>query len=228
VRYDDEDDDRPRRKKRRKEESGPPVALIVGILAGVFILIGVSVGMFFALRGKAKPGDETVQQGSPPPLSAEGLGLTAGPAWVDFQHPEGLFTAKTHVKPVHFGRPEGGSVFAPTKAGFFNACTHLAVARDLQMSMEVRVYPKVLTPEAQAEENRLAYMSFMIKGTRKTVTWAGREAVEDKDVSGAITIRRRVFIGNRLYAFTITGLPNQLTEAEIAKFFDSFKPQKTD
>ena len=67
MRYDDEDDDddRPRKKKRRKEESGPPVALIFGILAGVFILIGVGVGAYFALRGNKNKPPETAQATEP-------------------------------------------------------------------------------------------------------------------------------------------------------------------
>ena len=60
------------------------------------------------------------------------------------------------------------------------------------------------------------------------MTWAGREATEDRDEVGQLFVTRKLFVGNRLYKFRITGGPDRPTAEELATFFDSFVPQKSE
>ena len=58
--------------------------------------------------------------------------------------------------------------------------------------------------------------------------WGGREAEEDRDEGTNLSVRRRLYVGTRMYQFTFFGTPGHPTPAELATFFDSFQPQKTE
>lgn len=218
-----EDDDDQLRRKRRKPAKRTPVLLIAGI--AVFILslvILASLGFYFAFKGTTKKVPADPVQLLPQKLTDPTRN------WVDFQDPEGLYAAGVPVNPVHFVRPEGGSVFAPSKTGFFNSSAFEAPTADLRASLEVRVFTQEgLDAHNRAEEVLGGPKAFGFNTTRKKVIWAGREAIEDRDdplkPGAQLSVRRRLFIGNRLYQLTLTGSGGRPTEAELNAFFDSFK-----
>ena len=225
---DDDEDDRPRRKQRHKVANGPPLALIVGIVGGVLLLIAVSLGAYFAFRGfKKERADEAVQRADPnrpnDPKPVEASSETAG--WIDFQHPEGVFSARVPVKPVYFLRPKGGSIFAWNDE-FFNTDSFVSTSKDLLASMDVRVFTQDGLEGHLRVDGQFGPKQFGLNATRKTVMWGGREAVEDRDDKTQISVRRRLYVGKRMYQFTIQGSPGRPTPAELATFFDSFQPRK--
>jgi hypothetical protein len=227
---DDDDDDRPRRRKRRKEKSGPPVALIFGILAGVFILVGFGVGMFFALRPKSKPDQPEAARNEPlvPDIKNGELPavLAQKDGWIDFTHPEELYSARVPAKPVHFVPPEGGSVYAPTKSGFANKSQFQSVTKYLNASLVVGIHTQGGLDDWKRSDDLLGPKKLGPDATRRKVMWGGHEAVEDRfEFKRTLIVRRNVFIGNRQYEFTIMGADGRPTAEDLARFFDSFQPK---
>ncbi len=230
MRYDDDDDDQPGRKKRHTQQSGPPVGLIVGIVAGVILLVAGGIGAYFALRPKNKPVEkETTQEQVVPGIPSKDLPAALGlrPGWVEFRHPEGLFTVKAPAKPVQLSPPENGSIFNMSNVAFFNKSGYVATGKELSASMDVLLFTEAGLESDRRSDEKLGPTALAVDGTRTAVKWAGRDAVEDRKPSGMLSVRRRLYVGNRLYQFTITGATTgRPTQEELALFFDSFQPQK--
>ena len=139
MRYDDEDDDdRPRRKKkRRKESSGPPIGLILGILGGVVVIAAGVVGAYFALRSKPKAESDST------PALASGKPTDQ---WIEFRHPEGLYTVKMPCVPEHSVLPRGGAVLATNSDGV-NSCVFGCRHGELLVAASVELFPPGRSPE---------------------------------------------------------------------------------
>ena len=153
-----ETQDRPRRRRSKPASGSSKTGVYIALGAGGAVLLAVAVAAVFLVRAANKE--------HAPKAGETARGDDASPAenWVDFRHPEGLFTVKVPAaNPVHFGRPDGGTIFAPAKNQFHNSSTYVSLNRDLSATMEV----SILTPLGMDHEKSVDKNSAIGKSTAR-------------------------------------------------------------
>jgi hypothetical protein len=149
--------------------------------------------------------------------------LPAG--WVEFTHPQEAYAVFLPARPRAVNVTLGSDLRQPIPVGRALISDHLAVVSDLDCSLGVMIYSPELV-------DGLRNVPFPLAATEKRVqvTWAGHPAVEDtfeNPESQAISVRRSMWVGNRIYYCKVAGMKaGRPTAAERAAVFDSFVPGK--
>jgi hypothetical protein len=167
-----------------------------------------------------------------PAVPALPVGPVLPKGWVEFHHPDGAFTVHLPTQPkpskAHLNMslrqsvPEGQMVISAydtdNKTGF-------------NCSLNVTIFSPELVDSIRGTGEKHELPGY--KPVRKSVTWAGHPSTEDtientfRDGTKQLTIGRNMWIGNRLYYCSLSGLePGRPTAEEAAAVFDSFVPEK--
>jgi hypothetical protein len=164
----------------------------------------------------------------PSPGSPDRPARPAG--WVAFRHPSGAYSIYTPGEPVPAEPGESFTLTQPVPAGRAVRSKHQTHSRGPNCELEVAVFSPELVPDVEAAWRGKPHPTGAIKPTSTPVTWAGHPAVErtgefkTPDGNRRTDVQRWMFVGNRLYVATLSGLNGSLTAAERAAFFDSFTP----
>lgn len=159
--------------------------------------------------------------GAPKPVLPVRPALPAG--WVELQQPDGAFAVFLPASPRPKGMEAGSSLDQPVPAGRALMSDFAAQATGLYCEGGVAVFsPELVDGVRTATERRPADGP---NGKRAPVTWAGHPAVEDTSEvpeTRGLTVKRWMWIGNRMYYCTLYGqAPERPTAAERAAVFDS-------
>lgn len=143
--------------------------------------------------------------------------LPAG--WVAFTHPEDAFSVYLPAA----AQPKKGNQFGlsqPVPTGRAFKSDYFAQANGLYCDCGVMIYSQELVDGVRNANYPLA-----AGGKRAQVTWAGHPAVEDvsEESPGRLTVKRRVWVGNRAFYCNVYGqAAGRPTAEERAAVFDSF------
>jgi hypothetical protein len=207
-------------------------------------LVVVGVGSGCGKRGSpetAPTAGADVEPGSRPAIPVVGApvprpSLPAG--WVEYTHPEGVFTVHTPGRPRLKDRSRPGTLRNPPP-GVSPWTIHAVDGKELYVEMEVNVVPFDQAAQLRADLKRQSDETRRNnpgdKFVDRNVTWAGRPAEETEhyyDVrdpaskSGTarrLRVGRDLWVGGTAYSFRIEGTEaNRPTAGERAAFFDSF------
>jgi hypothetical protein len=232
---DEEDDDEPRpkakKKGKKKQKQGLPMALVLGILAGV-LLIGGGIVAYFGFIKEDKPTDPVVAKGEGAPATRGkergGPGAPGTPsAWVEHVDGPNKYRIKFPKQPTTKDQTvNAGGMQQTIKAITAQVGTEVFVCNAIELpAAEANIDPKVLLDAAEQQAPAQIPGGATVT-SKKDVTQGGatgRELTLSLQ-GGAATGIVRLFVTNgRIYTIAAVGPGLNASSPNVITFFESLK-----